>query len=85
MLLEAGGLECVGLRLDVGLGKEAAVDGLLAEAGPSEKGALSDTVDLRRGGKAGCERGEKNRCEQSAGCEERNVVGWGHGEAPVRK
>ncbi len=44
MLLESGGLECVGLGLDVGLGEKAAVNRLFAEGAPAKIGSLADTV-----------------------------------------
>ena len=47
VLLQAGGCESIGLRLNVGLSKEITIDGLLAEGAPTEIRFFAYVVDLR--------------------------------------
>jgi hypothetical protein len=57
VLLDPGGLEGVGLGLDIGLSEKASVNRLLAEAAPAKVRFMADAVDL--GGRGCVERTEE--------------------------
>ncbi len=63
VLLDSGSLEGVGLGLDIGLGKKASVNRLLAECAPAKIGFVADAVNLGAGGR------EEGAKEETGGCD----------------
>jgi hypothetical protein len=66
LLLKTGGGKGIGLRHNVGLSEEGAVDGLLAESAPAEVRFLANIIHLRLS--------SETRQEQTAGEEKRQGV-----------